>query len=434
MKRRAWLVASVASLVASSLGLSPALAQTPAAQSRFVAGSRYEVRDSYVKPASATAAGTASASAAAVSHMTSAASMDSCCDTCGTCDPCAAYGAGLWDIEGEVLLWFRKSRALPPLVATDVLPAGDILFGNDNYGDDLEVGGRLTVTRWLGQDRVWGIAADGFGLGQSQTSFSLTAAPGQTLVIPFINSAGNVPDALVVDDNGVTADNGSVDVLYQNDVFGGDVYARRLIYAEESISIDAIGGYQFSRVDDGISIRSAFEDSGGLPGDTFDISDQILARNEFHGGVVGVIGQVDCNRWTIKALAKCGIGNMRQTVTYAGQTIATSGGVATVSQGGLFALEGANLGEFTNDEFVIIPEAKLNIGYRVSEHWTFSAGYSFMYWNKLVTAGQAIDTTINENFLPGGNQTGPIRPAAPTFVDLGDFWVQGINLSAEFSY
>jgi hypothetical protein len=433
MNSRHWLATALASLFITTATLLPAAAEERIGNSRY-----YNGENSAVKPASAT--NSALTSASINDARTSYPQMGDACDACDVCAP-----PGMWFVEAEALLWWRKSRAFPPLVTTSLpnTPQADagvlglsstlLLFGGERYEDGVQPGGRISFGRFLGPDQHVGIAASFFALGQDEINFNRTAAGiNDILAIPFFDSSTGEENALLVNFPGVTQ-NGRVSVTSQNDVLGADVYLRKLAFAEGCFRVDAIGGYQFSRVDDMLSINAVYDDVAGIPNSNFNVTDIFDVRNEFHGGSVGFLAYADHGRWTVKMLGKCGIGNMNQSVTINGATTNTPvGGAASTEAGGLFT-QPTNIGTYDNNELVFIPEAKINFGYRATENWTLSVGYSFMYWTDIVTAGDVFDSRVNPTQIPGPI-VGPATPAPPTFLDTGDFWVQGLNFSAEFVY
>jgi hypothetical protein len=452
MNSRHWLSAALASLFVSACTLLPAEAQQKIGNSRYYAGDEYTAPEpgSAVSTHSHASYNKAANSSTIVnnnaSNLTSASltdDCDACNDACDVCDPCA--DPGMWFVEAEGLLWWRKSRALPPLVTTSLpntlqanagvlgLDSTRILFGNDNYEDNPQAGGRIWFGRWLGPEQQVGIAGSFFALGQDDVGYR---SPAQTqndiLAMPYLNSATSMPDALLVNFPGVTQ-NGRINISSQNDILGADVYLRKLICADSCFRVDAIGGYQFSRVDDSLSINANYDDVAGIPNSNFDVTDIFDVHNEFHGGSVGFLAYVDRGPWTVKMLGKCGVGNMHQTATINGFTTNTPvAGTSDTTLGGLYT-QPTNIGTYENDELVFIPEAKINFGYRLTNNWTFSAGYSFIYWSEIVTAGQVFDNRVNPTQIPGPI-VGPATPAPPTFLGTNDYWVQGLNFSAEFVY
>lgn len=369
------------------------------------------------------------------------ATTDACnpCNVC--CDPCATSP---WFLEAEGLLWWRKSRPLPPLVTTSPIGTAQadagvlgvagtaILFGGDDYNDGPQTGARLSLGRWLDAEQTLGVGVSIYFLEQESIDETFVAAgASDILAIPFFNATLSAEDALLANFPGVT-NNGSVNVQYQNDVLGGDAYLRHALYTDGIMRVDALAGYQFARVDDGLQLNANYNDVG-LGNANLDVQDRFLAKNEFHGGALGMLARVESGLWSVKAIAKCGLGNMHQTVDISGRTITTPiAGAPTTTAGGLLALP-TNIGSVSNDEFAIVPEAKLNLGYRVTTNWTLGVGYSFIYFSDVMTAGRAIDRNLNLTQIPGP-LVGPAVPAPPTFANTSDFWVQGLNFSAEFAY
>lgn len=443
MKRRHWLATALASLFVTAAACWPLDAQEKPGNSRYFSPGSASVGTG-VQPASAvgnTAANSNRSSATINDAQTTYhPTPDACEDYCNACSV-----PGMWFVEAEGLGWWRKSRPLPPLVTSSLpntlqadagilgLNSTLLLFGDDRYQDGIQGGGRISLGRFLGPDQHVGIAGSFFALGQDEVAYQRTAdGINDILAIPFFDSSTATNSALLVNYPGVT-ENGRVSVSSQNDILGADVYLRKLVFAESCIRVDAIGGYQFSRVDDSLAINAIYDDVQGVPNSNFNVTDIFDVRNEFHGGSVGFLAYVDHGRWSVKMLGKCGIGNMNQQVTINGSTTNTPvGGASNTEAGGLFT-QPTNIGTYDSNELVFIPEAKINFGYRATENWTFSVGYSFMYWTDILTAGDVLDTRVNPTQIPGPI-VGPATPVPPTFTGTGDFWAQGLNFSAEFVY
>src|SRR5262245_44021697 len=124
----------------------------------------------------------------------------------------------------------------------------------------------------------------------------------------------------------------------------------------------------------------------------------------------------------IEALAKVAIGGVRQAVIINGRT--TLGGAT--STGGFLA-QASNIGSFERDRFAVSPELNINLIYDLNDSWRLLGGYSFIYWNNIVLAGNQIDTTLPVPFTPGGTQP-------ELLFQRTDFWVQGMSLGAEYRW
>jgi Putative beta barrel porin-7 (BBP7) len=110
-----------------------------------------------------------------------------------------------------------------------------------------------------------------------------------------------------------------------------------------------------------------------------------------------------------------------------GNTQITPGvGPVTNDPQGLLARQ-TNSGTYTRDAFTIIPEANFTLGYQINS-WTFSAGYSFMYWKDVAWAGDQIDTRVNlSNPLVGD-------PLPEFRFRNTDYWLQGLSFGAEYTF
>jgi hypothetical protein len=124
------------------------------------------------------------------------------------------------------------------------------------------------------------------------------------------------------------------------------------------------------------------------------------------------------------------LGNNRGQVRIDGRTrIEDDAGVEEFA-GGLLA-QRSNIGEYTTDEFAIVPELGVTLAYELNPWWRITCGYTFLYWSRLVRAGDQIDLDLNPDLLPPEQDpfTGPLRPAFE-FVHT-DLWAQGLHLGLE---
>jgi hypothetical protein len=374
---------------------------------------------------------------------------------CGSCNNCDPMTSGCDDVcnqcmptrnfaKIEYLMWWGKGRSTPPLVTSSFAgtPAADagelglgtttILYGGNDIGTDWRSGGRLTIGRVLDQDGTWMAVGRFYGLDDSEDSFHAESALGDPILArPFFNVILAQQDALLVAFPGVSQ-NGVIDIQSKSDMLGAEALVRHMLLGEEDLTIDFVAGYQFNRLDDSLNITNSeliLVDPLGVfaPGTTVAMRDTFRTRNEFHGAAVGLAADVFRGPFRLELLGKLGFGNQRQTVTIDGNTeITPAVGPVVNDPQGLLA-RATNSGTFSRDVFTIIPEANLNLGYQVN-NWTFSIGYSFMYWKDVAWAGDQIDTRVNlSNPLVGA----PL----PAFQFRNtDHWLQGINFGAEYAF
>jgi hypothetical protein len=347
----------------------------------------------------------------------------------------------------DALLWWGKGRTMPPLVTTSpqgtdrddagVLgqPDTDIFFGNGGVGHDVAAGARADFGFWfnhvesLGMGaRIWGIKGDTQGL--------MGEGPGGNPILarPFYNVVSNEQDALLISFPSVL--DGGIDVETSSDLLATDAYLRAAILWGSGYNLDLVGGYSFMRFDDDLYINSsaASTDPGGVVpiGTIFDITDSFDARNEFHGGHLGLIGEIRRGRWTVRSLLKCSVGNMHQIVSIDGSTTITEPAAAPVTNaGGLLALP-TNIGSYSRDRVGWIPEFGFTVGYKPRRWLELNAGYTVIWMSNIVLSGDQIDTGVNISQANGGPLIGPARPAFD-FRET-EYWMHGFTFGATVTF
>jgi len=350
--------------------------------------------------------------------------------------------ARLWG-SLEYLYMTRKGSGLPPLVTSS--PPGhngvmgtspSILFGNERVNDDWNSGFRVTLGGWIDNEQKVGVIGRFFNLGDESQRFSMSSDAGGTplLARPFHNADLNVnaEDALIVTSPGLR--NGAVSDEASNHIFGGDLMLSYNWMSTENLRIDFVGGYQFTRIDDDLSMHSGMVEMGGvLPPDTrIAIGDKFDVQNDFHGIPVGLMIEFERGPWVISALGKIGLGAMHQSVSIHGSTSVTlPGGGTTTHSGGLFA-QPTNSGTHTRNEFAWVPELGFSVGYQITPNCSVTLGYGAMYWSNVALAGNQVDRTVNSSQLMGGTPAGPRRPAAS--IHDTSYWVHGVQIGATFRF
>ncbi|HTN76586.1 MAG TPA: BBP7 family outer membrane beta-barrel protein [Pirellulaceae bacterium] len=382
----------------------------------------------------------------------------SCTDgaACG-CEECCRWWPDLrpapgWFANVEYNLWWNKTRTVPPLVTTSpvgtsqaltgVLPGAQTLFGNDKVGDGLGSGGRLTFGRWLDEYETFALAGKFWAFRGKDGEFNQTA-DGTNLAIPFFDAQLGIENAYQVafaPAPGVVFANGSISVQDRLDMLGAEAYAQFLVYDEQFTRVDLLGGYHTVRLDNSLQETSLLNVvNGGFigspPGSSIFIQDTFEGRNQFHGGELGLNVTHYYDRWAFHMLGKMSVGNMHQTIIIDGNTVVTTPGpTVSVRDEGLFAL-GTNQGTYSRDRIAYIPEVNAKVTYWVHPNVNLSLGYTFMYINSVVLAGDQIDRQLNLSQTNGGTPVGPNqnRPMFQGFRET-DYWVQGINFGVECKF
>jgi hypothetical protein len=393
-----------------------------------------------------------------------------------------------WWREGRRLPPLVTSSTNPPPPPDQAGTLGNtqtfVLFGGDRVTESPHFGARCEIGLWVDRCATWGIAASAFSAGEESQGFFAQSDGDPVLARPFFNTTTAMPAALLVAYPGLGGPGtlgpgsvtGSIEIFADNEIIGGEIFLRKKLnhyFLGECVGflmegpawlgsvfhpfgrraygamaydlthgprrfrisrIDLIGGYQYTRIRDSLMINNRLvnrDPTGLTPVDTVtDAQDYFYCLNEFHGGTLGLICEVESGPWKVEALGKLGIGNTHVNTQIAGQHQFTppGGPPGPVLPGALLA-QPTNIGNYTDDYFTLVPEARLQLQYQVNCHLDFTLGYTVMWWNHVALAGDQVNLNLSGATLP------PIGPD-PQFTGINPtaFWAQGIDLGLRLRF
>jgi hypothetical protein len=197
--------------------------------------------------------------------------------------------------------------------------------------------------------------------------------------------------------------------------------------------IDWILGYRVLELKDDFSISDSL--TSLIPGDS-DItasSDAFSTRNRFKGLQLGFVYRTHFRRLSMEPMLRVALGNNRQTASIAGGTNITSAGVTNNYTGGLLS-QRTNIGNYEQNEFVMVPELGLNVGIRITRCLRANIGYNVIYLPNVLRASEQIDPDINPGLIPPEAvvATGALRPQFRSIED--DYVAHGLNFGAELKF
>lgn len=352
--------------------------------------------------------------------------------------------------RAEYMQLFVDGQRVPALVTTgpvgDLADAGvigtpgvSVLFGDDELGDDDRSAGRIELGRYLGRSGLAVSASYLFADDVSQ-SFAAETPANAVLARPFVDIApgteGN--NSELISFPGVF--NGDVSVQSSTQFAAADVLVRAVLISQPDRWLHGFVGYDYLSLDDELFIRDSKRVIGGTTGlalgTTLDESDRFATTNDFHGVALGIQSQTCWGRWSIGSMLKMGLGITDATVVRSGQSsvvVPLPGGGSDDNQNNSGLLvQDSNRGSEAFEEFSIAPELRLVLNRRLSTGWDVSVGYQFIYWSRVLRAGDQIDPLINLTQLSPGGLRGVGRPASTTRFE--DMVAHGITfgLSREF--
>lgn len=370
------------------------------------------------------------------------------CDECPTlCYPVCGPGGRVW-ASAEYLLWWFEGSHVPPLVTTSpaassgVLgaPGTTILLGSSSLEEDAHSGGRFTLGYWLNRCQTIGLEGEFLFLGSRATEFTAggSGLPGSQLIArPVVNGLAAGETAELVNFPGAVA--GNIHVSSSSRLEGGELNGLANLCCACCYRVDLIGGFRYLALREGIGITEDLAVRPTVPiigGSTFAVADQFSTRNQFYGGQLGARGEYRRGKVFLDMTGSLALGSIHEEIDIHGSTLITSaGGARTTLAGGILALP-TNSGHFTRDQFAVVPEIGIHVGYQVTRYLRAFVGYSFLYASNLVRPGDVIDRTVNLTQIPStlgpGTLIGPARPAV--VLKDTDFWAQGINFGLDVRY
>lgn len=354
---------------------------------------------------------------------------DSFCNGCDSCrGPLQVGPLGLfchtneWFGAVEVMMMFRSGDRLPVL-ATGVGDA--VLFGGEQYYDDMTAGGRFKIGTWLDPYHCNSLVMRGWGAGKDSFNFhvdSLRDGAG-TIARPFVNLNPNEPPLgnrilLIANDNPLEGDvtTGNLTINGSSQVYGGDIAIHRQWQAGLGGVIEVLYGYQHMRMTEDLGINSVTFPGPVVRREFFE------ADNEFHGGEFGFAARYREGCWSFDGMIKVAAGSIRRTATLDASPLGPFSDP-------LLIRPGTNQGRFSNSTFGWVPELDATIGYRYTQNLDFTIGYHVVAMTDALQVSGTLDPQLEVNT---GFPTPPARPAfRPTY---NTFHVQSIHFGLQYVY
>jgi hypothetical protein len=376
-----------------------------------------------------------------------------CCPNiipCNECKPCSRY----WGSAEYLLWWIEDGPIRGPLITTG--PAASFGFlgapgvttvGPHNLDYGTLSGGRVTLGYWLSDDQEIGMEVSGFyvGDGHQRATISGGAAGSPVLARPVVNVLTGLATTEFISFPGAFA--GNFQIASNSHLWGADVNARGRAFDGDNGFLDFLFGFRYLDLEEDLNLTQGSQILGGGvvglngprfgPPNTISIRDGFDTRNQFYGGQLGARTEVRFGQFSVDLIIKVALGVCHEADTIAGSTtIISPSGATTTAAGGLLAIS-SNSGHHKHDEFAVLPEATLNVGYQFTDAIRVFAGYNFLYLDEVARPGDQINRTVNPSRVPSSLLSGPVPfgPAVPTgSIRSSDIWVQGVNFGVAFRY
>jgi hypothetical protein len=166
--------------------------------------------------------------------------------------------------------------------------------------------------------------------------------------------------------------------------------------------------------------------------------DRIKTTNDFYGGQVGFRGDIGFGGYFIELTGKLGAGYMRESVEITGGSSGTAVDVGTTSlqPGGIYNLAQEN-GKHHRDQFAVLAEGGVNVGYQLLSFIRIQGGYTFMWVNHVARPARELSPVLNPNLMPTSPTYTGLSPANvyPRFItNETDYHIQGFSVGVKIEF
>ena len=136
---------------------------------------------------------------------------------------------------------------------------------------------------------------------------------------------------------------------------------------------------------------------------------------------------------SVGLVTKLAVGDLNRSIGITGRThVAVPGATPADFSGGLLALS-SNSGVFNSNDWTIVPEFGVNLGWNIRRNLEMHLGYSFLFWSEVARASEQVDVRVNPNLIPP--PMGAATPSLPSFtLRKSDIWVHSITLGLEYRF
>ena len=323
--------------------------------------------------------------------------------------------AGRFWFSPSLELGGTRAASLPVLLRAGTA-TGPVVYGGERLRAPTRAGLGLNGGFWLDAQNTRGIDASFYYLGQGGND-TLVFSNAAALRLP---TAGGGAFALADPAAGVA---GAYQAGLNTRFSSADVNYRRNLFCGESGRLDALAGYRYADLGEDFTIYGKRLGPGG---EIVRFRDDITAVNHFHGGQVGLAGELRLDRWFVTGTGKVAFGTVFTDTNAAGKFRVND----VVLPVGFYSRPGLD-GPRDHAQFAVMPTAGVTLGRQLGAHGRVYVGYNFLYLNHVTRGPDVLDpappVAANPHQLLNAAAG---RRAATT----SDFWAQSVSGGLEWRY
>lgn len=337
----------------------------------------------------------------------------------------------------EFLWWWMKQDEVPPLVTTG--PDGTTGLPGDPgvsliYGGEMQsrhdrfIGVRPTLGLWFNDCRTVGVEASAIFLERDSSILHIKRVTTPLFQLYEDANTGQVAAEQFagVFPNGVVR-RGSIQVYGRKELYVEDLRGLVLLQEDQSWRWYGIVGAKFAQFRNQLNNVMTGLDEPDL-NVLYGVTDNFYSYDRFYGGQVGLRLEAERGPWQAQLTLSSGIGANEQRIRIDGQREVRTPLTQDVRPVGLH-VQYTNTGDWSRWVFDAIPELNLNVSWGPCEWFRVQAGYSLIYWMRVLRASDQLDAVNTNQIVEGPEFTGQTRPILPWKET--SFWTQGLSLGVE---
>jgi hypothetical protein len=226
---------------------------------------------------------------------------------------------------------------------------------------------------------------------------------------------------------------GSARVELSNKLMGAEIMATWGLSTATPWKVDLLAGFRWLQLKENYTITTSSSSIPPYPIDIWNTTDSFDASNNFT--VRNSLRARDQGPWVLDGVVKVGLGAMDQKVSVMARWSPT---MARLNIYGRLLRITHQHGDHSRTVFAVVPEVKLNLGYRVTPAATVYVGYTFLYVSNVARPGNQINRNVNPT--QSVSYTGDVPailegPAQPTFnFNSTSFWAQGLSIGLRVAF
>jgi len=369
----------------------------------------------------------------------------------------------LWGGVETLFCWESKQLLPPGLVTTGVpsdarpgalgQPNTQVVFGPSDLSYGMFAGVRAVAGLWLDDGQVIGLEASGFLLEDRGQGFPArsTAGGSPLLALSRFDAPVGSADAAVITtppgpDGRTSSYTGGIALSTDSQVWGSAVTLLHPLYWSRSFRLLVLGGLDYLDLRENLDMGTQKTGRGtslvSFLGQRFDsqasvlTSDSFHVRSQFYGGQTGLRGEYILDRVYVSAAASLAVGRTDEAANVLGVSeLLRKNAVPQTAPGGLYALP-SNSGRFSDSDVGVIPEVQVKGGVLLQPWLRATVGYDFLYWNRVLRAGDQLDLNVDPRQVPTDPsfKSGIAATAPRPLTNRTDFWMQGLTFGLEITY